>query len=86
MGLVVDPHHPPVLGDPAALHHVGLAGPVGALVLGEHPVPVVGVDGPGEEVGIRQVLPGAVAEHALELRAGVGEGVAADVPNVGYRR
>src|SRR5918998_617350 len=41
--LVPDPDHPPVAGELAVLRLERLAGPVGALVLGEHPLAVVRV-------------------------------------------
>src|SRR3712207_2024019 len=54
------------------LHYKGIPALVGALVLGEHPLAVVGVDHLHPVFGICQDLLDGVAEDRLELRAQVG--------------
>src|SRR3712207_8550914 len=53
------------------LHYKGIPALVGALVLGEHPLAVVGVDHLHPVFGIGQDLLDGVAEDRLELRAQV---------------
>src|SRR3712207_2891120 len=54
------------------LHYKGIPALVGALVLGEHPLAVFGVDHLHPVFGIGQDLLDGVAEDRLELRAQVG--------------
>jgi hypothetical protein len=67
-GMVAKPHHPAVLGKGPVLHVPGVSGAVDALVLGQHPLAVLGMDQRLPEVRLRDLL-GRVAEQLLVLRA-----------------
>ena len=69
--LVPDPDDAAVLADHAVLGLEGLAGPVGALVLLQHPPAVLGVEQPVPELGVLQELLRVVAEHLPHVRAAV---------------
>lgn len=50
--LVAQPHHRAVLGQLTVLGEERLAGLLGALVLGQYPLAVFGVEGAGQEAGV----------------------------------
>ena len=76
--LVPDPDYPPVAGVLPVLGPEGLTGPVGPLVLGEHPLPVVRVHDVQPVVRVEQLPVHRVAEHALGLGADVGNALVAE--------
>jgi hypothetical protein len=77
-GVVAEPDHAAVLVQGPVLHVPGIAGAVTALVLGQDPLAVVGVEHRLPEVRLHGLL-ARVAEELLVLRAFVDEGAPGSV-------
>src|SRR5918995_6072756 len=85
--LVPDPHQTPVLGDLTILHDERLPGLVGAQILGQDRLPIVGMKNSYPEVRGRGALLGGVSHDVHNLGADVhGFAVAAYLLDVGNCR
>src|ERR687898_2917484 len=73
--LVVYPYHPPAAGDLTVLYPVRLAGLVGPLLFGEHPLSVIGMQHPEPVLLVEYLCLRWITEHGLVLRAHVRYGL-----------
>src|SRR5918998_5875520 len=73
-GLIPHPHHPAVPGDNAVLHPEGFAGLVRPGFLGQHPLPVFGVQRPEPVLFVDLLRFPGIPEHRLVLGAHVSYG------------
>src|SRR5215207_5080417 len=85
--LVPDPHQMPILGELAVLHHERITSLVRAPVLGQDPLPVVGVQDLYPEVWAGGAFLGGVAHHVRNPGTNVDRlAVAAYLPDIGDYR